>query len=366
MRSCRKRSAGSEMMKEKEYFDFVNVAKLFLAVAIVALHSALVPQPSLVMALICRLAVPYFFVASGFFLQRKCTGDQVGNAVKGYIRRLFLPYAVFSVIWIVQLLVDDAIRQIGFRKAAVLLIQYIIFNPQGGLWYVWASIIGALMLYPIIKRKWLLQALPLGIALFMIGLLANTYYFAIEGSVWLKSIVDGYLRVFLVSNNAPFVGFVYLLIGMIISEHYELLREKISLGTGIAVFAVSCVVHACEVRLIGSRATIVGDGAFYLSQLIYVPAVFFLTTRIRCPHLGKTFVTTAKWLSTGIYFLHLPILWMIHRTATYVLPRIPGLKRIASLFDHPSVCFTGCMILCLAICLLAYRKPKSFVCRILK
>lgn len=354
------------MMKEKEFFDFVNVAKLFLAIAIVALHSALVPQPSLVMALICRLGVPYFFVASGFFLQRKCTGDQVGTAVKGYIKRLFLPYAVFSVIWIVQLLIDDAMQQISFREAAVRLIQYIVFNPQGGLWYVWASIIGALMLYPIIKRKWLLQALPLGVALFMLGLLANTYYFAVEGSARLKPIVDGYLRIFLVSNNAPFVGFVFLLIGMIISEHYVLLREKISLVTGIALFAVSAVIHACEVRFVGSRANIVGDGAFYLSQLIYVPAVFFLTTKIRCPLLGKTAVTTAKWLSTGIYFLHLPILWVIHRTATYVLPHIPGLSRLAPLFDHPSVCFVGCMILCLAICLLAYRRPKSLLCRILK
>ena len=353
-------------MKEKEYFDFVNVAKLFLAVAIVALHSSLVPQPSLVMALICRLGVPYFFVASGFFLQRKCTGDQVGNAVKGYVKRLFLPYAVFSVIWIVQLLVDDAIQQMSVKEAVVGLIRHLAFYPLGALWYVWASIIGVLLLYPFIKKKWLLRALPLGLALFAVGLLANTYYFAIEGSARLKTIADGYLRIFLASNNAPFVGFVFLLIGMIISEHYELLREKIGLGTGIAVFAVSAVILACEVRFVGSRAYLVGDGAFYLSQLLYVPAAFFLTTRIRCSHLGKTVVTTAKWLSTGVYFLHVPILWVIHRTATCVLPRIPGLKRIASLFDHPSVCFAGCMILCLAICLLAYRKPKSFVCRILK
>ena len=353
-------------MIQKTYFDCVNIAKLILAIAVVAMHCALVPDHSLIMILLCRLGVPYFFVASGFFLQRKCTVNPLSLAVKGYIKRLFSPYAVFSVVWIIQLLIDDAIAQTGFWEAALKLLQYLLFFPRGALWYVWASIIGVLMLYPFMKRNKLIHALPLGILLFAVGLLANNYYFIAESRAWLKPIVDGYLRIFLVSNNAPLVGFVFLLIGMLMSEYYDKLALKNNDITGFLLCVISCALLLYENSIIASKSVSVGDGAFYLSQLVYVPAVFYLTTRIPCPHLSSHISRTAKNLSTGIYFLHVPILWIIHRSAAFVLPHIPGLSRIAPLFDHASVCFSCCLALCLIICLLAYRHPKSFICKILK
>ena len=281
-------------------------------------------------------------------------------------KRLFLPYAVFSIIWIIQLLIDDAIGGLGFWDSLIQLIQYILFYPRGALWYVWASIIGVLMLYPFMRKKKLLLALPLGAALFMVGLLANNYYFIADGSPWLKPIVDGYLEICLVSNNAPFVGFVFLLIGMLICEYYEKITERISFKGGLFLLFISCALLIYEDSFLKSKANSIGDGAFYLSQLVYVPAVFYLTTRFKRPRISRELSTTAKNLSTGIYFLHVPILWIIHRTAAYVMPHTPGFKRAVPLFDHPSVCFASCFAMCLVICRLAYRHPKSFICKILK
>ena len=354
------------MMKQKVYFDFVNIVKLILALSIVAMHSALIPRYSWVMILICRLGVPSFFVASGSFLQKKCMGDRAGEAVKAYIKRLLLPYAIFSVIWIIQLLADDAIARMSVQASLTDVLQHLFFYPMGALWYVWASILGVLMLYPFIRKGKLLRALPLGIALFMAGLLVNNYYFIADESKWLKPIADGYLRICLASNNAPFVGFVFLLIGMLISEYFEKISGTIRTGPALALAAASCALLICEALFIQSKANSEGDGAFYLSQLVYVPAVFYLTTKIKLTCIRREFSTLAKNLSTGIYFLHVPILWMIHRSAKYLLPRIPGLNKTAGYFDHPSVCFLCCLSLCLLICLLAYRRPKSFICKILK
>ena len=353
-------------MNRREYFDFVNIAKLILAVAIVAVHCALVSDDSPLMLLLCRLGVPYFFIASGFFLNNKCADGNCESAVNRYIKRLMLPYAVFSAVWIAQMLIDDAIGGFGMKESAISLIQHILFFPRGALWYVWASILGVLMLYPFMKRGKLIRALPLGVALFAVGLLANNYYFIADSSRWLKPAVDAYLRIFLVSNNAPFVAFVFLLLGMLMAEYYDKLIRAIRTIPTILILTVSVSLLIMESSFIRSKAVSVGDGAFYLSQLIYVPTVFFLTTRIKCPHISASIVIGSKNLSTGIYFLHVPILWIIHRAAKYMLPHLPGLNRMAPLFDHPSVCFVCCMILCTAICLLAYRHPKSFICRILK
>ena len=352
-------------MTQRQYFGFVNIAKFILAVSIVAMHCALVPDHSWLMTLVCRLGVPYFFAASGFFLQKKCSKADAGTSVKRYIKRLLLPYSVFSAVWIIQMLVDDAIAHVAPSNAIMNVLQHMLFFPRGALWYVWASILGALMLYPFIKRGKLLQALPLGIPLFLAGLLANNYYFIADSSRWLKPVVDGYLRVCLVSNNAPFVGFVFLLIGMLMSEYYGWIAEKISIRSAFALLVMTCALLICEDIFIVKMDNSIGDGAFYLSQLIYVPTVFYLTTRIPCPHLSREFLTTAKNLSTGIYFLHVPMLWIIHKSAEYIFPYLK-LSRLTPLFDHASVCFVSCIVLCLMVCLLAYRYPKSFICKLLK
>ena len=352
----------SEMIKQKSnYFDFVNVAKFILAVSIVAMHCALVPDHSWLMTLVCRLGVPYFFAASGFFLQKKCSATDTGASVKRYIKRLLLPYSVFSAVWMIQMLIDDATVHTGASDVIVNILQHLIFFPRGALWYVWASILGVLMLYPFMKRGKLLRALPLGIALFMVGLLANNYYFIADSSSWLKPVVDGYLRIFLVSNNAPFVGFVFLLIGMLINEHYDRIRDIISVRITTVMLLFASALLLCEDIFIAKIDNSTGDGAFYLSQLIYVPVVFYLTTRIPCPHLSKECITTVKNLSTGIYFLHVPMLWIIHKSAEYIFPFLK-LSRLTPLFDHASVCFVSCIVLCLVV----YRYPKSFICKLLK
>ena len=353
-------------MSRSKYFGFVNIAKLILAIAVVAMHCAIVPSGSYVMKLLCRLAVPYFFVASGFFLKNRCDSENCGEALRKYIKRLSLPYIAFSAVWILQLLVDNAIEGVDISKTVIGLIQNIVFFPRGALWYVWASMIGAVMLYPFIKKAKLVKALPLGVLLFAAGLLANNYYFLAAKSPVLKTAVDTYLRICLVSNNALFVGFVFLLIGMIISENYDRICKTINNGTAIIILVSSAVLLLFEASIIEGQANSIGDGAFYLSQLIYVPAVFFLTTRIKCLSIGKRFVYTAKNLSTGIYFLHVPLLWIIHRSAAYLFPHIPGLRRIAPLFDHAAVCFAACLLGCTAVCFAAYRFPDSFACKILK
>ena len=122
------------MSQNKTYFDFVNITKLILAISIVAMHCGLVPERSWLMTFVCRLGVPYFFVASGFFFERKLRRDTPKNAVKLYIKRLLLPYSVFSVVWILQMLIDNALGHVGVWETVLRLAQSILFYPRGALW----------------------------------------------------------------------------------------------------------------------------------------------------------------------------------------------------------------------------------------
>ena len=76
--------------------------------------------------------------------------------------------------------------------------------------------------------------------------------------------------------------------------------------------------------------------------------------------------TLLRNLSTGMYLLHTPIMWCYNRFADYVLPHIPVLRRASGLVYFSFTKFVVVLLLSMTICLLAYRRPQSFICKVLK
>ena len=61
-----------------------------------------------------------------------------------------------------------------------------------------------------------------------------------------------------------------------------------------------------------------------------------------------------------------PIMWCYNRFADYVLPHIPVLRRASGLVYFSFTKFVVVLLLSMTICLLAYRRPQSFICKVLK
>lgn len=94
------------MVKAKQYAA-VDIAKYVSALLVVAIHTYPFLEISetfntLFIAIVCRLAVPFFFVSSGYFLFRKLNGTkkQNLNRLKKYLWRLISLYLVWTVIYI--------------------------------------------------------------------------------------------------------------------------------------------------------------------------------------------------------------------------------------------------------------------------
>lgn len=329
-----------------------------MALAVVAMHSNLVDNNSLINPLFCRIAVPYFFIASGFFMYEKCLVD-TDAAVKKYNMRLMLPYIAFSLIWIIQYIIDGIIERTHVFKLLLSILQNILFFPRGALWYVWACIVALLLLKPFIKRRILPYAVCLGLLLYCVGLLANNYYFITDSIPVLKKIVDYYLVIFLTSNNGVFIGFIYIAIGMFIKQYYS----KVTLSVVSIIAFVSFIVYYAEIIYVKSRNLIspIGDGAFYLSQIVFIPSLFLITTKISCNKIKRKFLDYAKNLSVGIYFLHVPLLWCITRFAKYCMPRIPILSNFAFMFDYGVVKFCSVVLISCTICIISYENNWKLV-----
>lgn len=176
----------SELRSERTY-STIDVSKYFFCLCIIALHTHLLSflltfQYYIIEKNIFRLAVPFFFISSGYFLASKWYKYDGGfHVIKRYCKRLMLPLLVFSFVYISQYAVYSFFfNGKSMMHIALVLARNIIFYPMGALWFVQACIVGALLLYPFLKRNKLSLAIACGFILYAIGQLFNSYSFIIS------------------------------------------------------------------------------------------------------------------------------------------------------------------------------------------
>ena len=285
----------------KKVYTAIDVAKLVFSLGIVILHSSaytVLPSvlPFVVEKYFLRLAVPFFFAVSGFFLgERLKKKNDAKTVIFQYVKRLLLPFAVFggvnTVLEVVKMVMN------GAENIAVTILQHVLFYPYGALWYVSASMVGALLLLPFVRKGKLNSALAVGAVLYVFALLCNNYYFIAEW-IGLKHLVDCYLAIFISARNGLFIGFFMLGIGVKLST-----LDTGSLETSRIVWtAVLFILYMLETLYI-RRQPAVDDKAYYVLQILLVPSLVLVLLDMPLP-LSERISKLCRSLSTSIYFQH--------------------------------------------------------------
>ncbi|MFR3521589.1 MAG: acyltransferase family protein, partial [Clostridia bacterium] len=92
----------SNIVKKKQY-DFVNLAKFISAVFVIGIHTSPLQglHPKLnyfTRCIVFRLAVPFFFICSGYFLAEKLF-DEDKKKVKDYVKKYILNILNIYILW---------------------------------------------------------------------------------------------------------------------------------------------------------------------------------------------------------------------------------------------------------------------------
>ncbi len=304
----------SSQIKKPAIASF-DIAKIFFAVCIVALHSDVCDSLPGTMGFwlekgILRLAVPVFFVMSGVLLGEKLVNhpEQRKNIIRRYCMRLLYPLIVFEAVNIFLVTANslaggESVLYIGAR-----ILRSVIAYPYGALWYIQACIVGALALYPFIKRNRLREGMVFFGGLYLFGLVCNSYYFCVEGSL-LQPVIDGYLKLFVSPRNGLFVGAFFLGGGVEIAVHFTKAPSGVWKKRGKGLLLVSYIVYLTEVYLVSLR-TFADDGSLYLSFLFFIP-ILVMNLYWCDKRISDSLAVAFRNYSVGIYFLHQPILEMI-------------------------------------------------------
>ena len=311
-------------MTEKRTMPYVDILKFVFAILIFLLHNgmfSLIPYYSVIQVVTVRLAVPFFFVASGFFFANKLillqNKTEKKEAIYEYCKRLGTKLLVFEPISIIILVAGRlVVEHMALPQIAIITIKEILFYPRGALWFIQALIVSSILLFPIINTNKEFVAIIPAIVLYIIALLGNRYYFLIEGTIW-ASLIDRYESIFITVRNGLFEGFPFMLCGCLIARKQGIIKEW-KRGTLVFLFAISFFVVFLESILL-RHCSGHDDNSLYLSYLISVPvlfvaaAFFFQNNRFG----RKTIVY--RNLSTSIYLLHSPICRIVEIAMSFVM-----------------------------------------------
>jgi len=153
------------------------------------------------------------------------------------------------------------------------------------------------LIVPFYKNKKLKQAVIVGFVLYLVGLLFNTYYFAIIDTP-LRTIVDGILSVAGSMRNGLFEGLFFVSVGMYVSKLQA--ERRIKNGLNFIVLVLSYIALLIEIILVRNLPH-VDDHSLFVMFAIVIPSLLVFLSGL--PSL-KMNTTVLRNYSTGIYFSH--------------------------------------------------------------
>jgi len=253
--------------------------KFMAALLVIANHTSplasVSPQADfLVAGLISRVAVPIFFIGSGFFLFRKFSDDASANrsAVVRYTNKIALLYGLSILIYLPLNVYKGDFAQ-GFDVGSFLR-DIVLDGTFYHLWFFPALWIGVWLIYLLSRLPSIAWAWTAAIALYAFGLLGDGYYGFAANALHLKPVYDALYAWMDYTRNGLFFAPLPILAGAALARR-ELPKSAPSRSAGIwlgTAAIVALLLLIAEGEWLRSLGMPRHDSMYLLS----IPAAFLL------------------------------------------------------------------------------------------
>ena len=196
---------------------------------------------------VCRVAVPFYFVSSGFFLFKKMPLYELDKEIiKVYCYKILRLLGIWHVL--------------------------LFAGGSGHLWYLGASVIAIILLslcfHFRIKTGYIYA---IACVLYLIGLLGDSYFGIIaplQNIAIFNLLFKAYRLAFSTTRNGVFMGFIFVLMGATFSKRKVILKTR----TALMGFVVSMICLFAEIFLLKYNDIPIE----YNMYVFLLPATFFL------------------------------------------------------------------------------------------
>lgn len=282
----------------------LELGRVIAIFAVITIHSQLfVAYPLLngeawfghIINQLCRFAVPFFFILSGFLIQPKLKASPIKTATR-YCKPILLIWLVWSLIYLAAPFNLATLMNEGYLVERERYWGFLLQTPlnsflEGGLvhlWYLLSLIIGLGIIALILRLgldKWLL---PLSLLVFIYGVLAGSY-----------SVLTHMEAPFL-TRNGPFLSLLMISLGYWIREK----KLTVSANAALVVFLVGGILHLAEAYMLTGFGMDFRLNDFLFTTPIWALGFFFYL--LAKPSLGEhPMVFRLASMTLGIYVSHL-------------------------------------------------------------
>lgn len=306
-------------MQESKNFNSIDLFKLLMAIAVVAIHTNPIerwtnPTAIAIVVMLEEWAVPFFFVASGFFLfngMKKPYIDGI-NRIDKYMIKIFIMYCAWTIISFPLTLYGYAVSGNSVMSCILSYIKYFLFVGKlynsYHLWYLLALLYALAGIRFMIKKGFSPYAISTVSA--VIYLFAEIMKIFMEHADTLDGVLHKFVSLyqFVFNNGGIFTGMVYVSAGMLIACY----RFNINKWFGAALLvSVNIAKLFCDISIL---------------MPVEACLLFMLLLMVKLPE--HEFWEKCRKVSTVIYLSHL-IFYSIYTFIVLKNPNKLGLDSFA-------------------------------------
>ena len=289
---------GDENGVYKKY-NAIDLTKFIMAIFVVALHVE--PLKGMqgtffyqIYNTIARMAVPFFFITSGYLLFYKMTEDYNTKdnmeIIKRYIFKMIKLYIIWSIIYLPLAVYKYIQNGNGAVKSSISYIRNFFFVGEHyfswQLWYLLSTVYGAVFISFLLKRRWKeWKILILSLIVYAIAFRMDIVLKSQENFTGILHIIS-----FVFPTTRVFYGFCYLSIGMCIAKYKFKVNFKLLLLIDAICFIITVYFNN-----------------FISTLLLYI---FFFMTIVSINLKDREIYYYFREASTIIYFSHMLFLFI--------------------------------------------------------
>ena len=317
-------------MKQNKYYTGVDFMRLIAAVLVITIHtSPLVsfnPTADFILTRIAaRIAVPFFFMTTGYFTLSRCVCDN--RKLFGFIKKTGMIYAAAIVLYLPLNIYNGYFNQHNLLSD---ILRDILFDGTlYHLWYLPASILGMLISRILVRKLGYEKGLAAALILYLIGLFGDSYYGIADKLPVIKNLYDILFRFFDYTRNGIFFAPVFLMLGGFITDKkHRMTRTQAGVG-----FALSFILMFAEAMLLHRNGLQRHDSMY----VFLLPAMVFLFQFVLCFRGRK--VPGLRTASLLIYLIHPMMIVVVRAVAKAV--HLQSLLVDNSLVHFAAVCLAS-------------------------
>ena len=294
------------MISQRKNLDAADVLKFVLSILIVSTHTSLFEG---YITPLVRLAVPAFFMISGYFFFSKTNSCENMAQKKAYLKKSVMHNLKLYLFWFIVLLpltlYIRGYHTMGVFGGLLHLVRDFLFGSTfQSSWYIIALITGFTLVLFLSEKLSQSALVIIGVILYIPSLLSSNYEFILDSCDSLRVIGDSLSTVFLLPCRNFSVSILYIVIGKYLAEkNYEGKTKRYTI-TFLLAFA-ALVAEYLALRYSGVKITntdcyiAVPFAAYYLCKV-------FLTLDIKC----KCAIILRK-ISTVSYCAHMAVFMVV-------------------------------------------------------